>query len=165
VLHIDVEVADHHDAAVGPDALLAARELAGLHVALHDVDAVLLIEGNAGHLVEADDVVLADQAALAVRHVHEHARDGGLAAGEQVRVGRDLLEKVALAGAARAELDQVVVALHERDHAQQDRVLGAAASVARAPGRCCAGGSPSTRVVVSLAAASGDLVENVALES
>ena len=54
-----------HDAAVGADALLAAAELAGLHVALHDVDAVLLVEGDAGDLVEADHVVLADQAALA----------------------------------------------------------------------------------------------------
>ena len=44
---------------------LPAAELAGLHVALHDVDAVLLVEGDAGDLVEADDVVLADQPALA----------------------------------------------------------------------------------------------------
>ena len=62
--NIDVEVADHHDRAIGPDALLAAAELPGLHVALHDVDAVLLVEGDAGDLVEADDVVLADQPAL-----------------------------------------------------------------------------------------------------
>ena len=61
VLDIDVEVADHDDAAVGADALRPRLELAGLHVALHDVDAVLLIEGDAGDLVEADDVVLADQ--------------------------------------------------------------------------------------------------------
>ena len=59
VLDVDVEVADHDDAAVGADALRAAAELARLHVALHDVDAVLLVEGDAGDLVEADDVVLA----------------------------------------------------------------------------------------------------------
>ena len=114
VLDVDVEVADHDDAAVGADALLAAAELAGLHVALHDVDAVLLVEGDAGDLVEADHVVLADQPALAGRVVHEHAGDGRLAAGDEVGVGRDLLEQVALAGAARPELDHVVVALDER---------------------------------------------------
>ena len=47
MLDIHVEVADQHDGAVGADALLAARELARLHVALHDVDAVLLVEGHA----------------------------------------------------------------------------------------------------------------------
>jgi hypothetical protein len=107
VLHVDVEVADQHDGAVGADALLAAGELAALHVALHDVDAVLLVEGHARHLVEADHVVLADQAALAVGVVDEHARHGRLAAGDQVRVGRHLLEQVRLAGAARAQLDQL----------------------------------------------------------
>ena len=104
---------------------LPAAELAGLHVALHDVHAVLLVEGDAGDFVEADDVVLADQAALAVGIVDEHARDRRLAAGDQVGVGRDLLEQVALAGASRAKLDHVVVALDERDHAEQHHVAGA----------------------------------------
>ena len=90
----------------GPDAFLAPAELAGLHVALHDVDAVLLVEGDAGDLVEADHIVLADQSALAVGIVDEHAGDGRLAAGDQMGIGRDLLEEVALAGAARAKLDQ-----------------------------------------------------------
>ena len=121
LLDIDVEVADHDDAAVGADVLLAAAELARRHVALHDVDAVLLVEGDAGHLVEADDVVLADQAALAGRVVHEHLGDRRLAAGNQVRVGRDLLEQMALAGAAWPEFDEVVVPLDERHHAQQRR--------------------------------------------
>ena len=64
LLDVHVEVADHDEAAVGADVLLAAAELAGRHVALHDVDAVLLIERDARYLVEADHVVLADQAAL-----------------------------------------------------------------------------------------------------
>ena len=109
--------------AVCPDGLTAAGELAGLHVALHDVDAVLLVEGDAGDLVEADDVVLGDEAALPGRVVDEHAGDGRLAAGDEVGVRRDLLEQVRLAGAARAELDHVEVALDERHHAQQQDVL------------------------------------------
>ena len=90
-----------------------------LHVALHDVDAVLLVEGHARHLVEAHDVVLANEAALSVRHVDEHPRDRRLAARDEMRVGRDLLKQVALAGAARPQFHHVVVALDERDHAQQ----------------------------------------------
>ena len=62
LLNIDIEVADHDDAAVSADLILAAAELARRHVALHDVHAVLLIEGDARHLVEAHDVVLADKA-------------------------------------------------------------------------------------------------------
>ena len=118
-LHLDIEIAHHHDAAVGPNALLAAGELTGLHVALQDVDAVLLVEGHARHLVEAHNVVLADQSALPVGVVHEHLGHGGLAAGNQVGVGRDLLEQVALAGPPRAELHHVVVALNERHHPSQ----------------------------------------------
>ena len=90
----------------------------GLHVALHDVHAVLLVEGNAGNFVEAHHVVLADQPALAVGVVHEHPGDGRLAAGDQMGVGGNLLEEMALAGAARAKLDHVVVVLDERHHAQ-----------------------------------------------
>ena len=37
-------------------------------------------------------------------------------------VGGDLLEKVALAGAARAKLDHVVVVLDERHHPQDQNV-------------------------------------------
>ena len=61
LLDVHVEVADHHDATLGANVLLAATELARGHVALHDVHAVLLIEGDAGDLVEADHVVLANR--------------------------------------------------------------------------------------------------------
>ena len=54
VLHIDLEIAHQDDGSIGPDALLATRELAALHVALHDVDAVLLIERDARDLIETD---------------------------------------------------------------------------------------------------------------
>ena len=65
----------------------AARKLSRLHVSFHDVDAVLLIEGNSRYLIKADDIVLADKAALPVGHVDEHACDRGLAAGNKVGVG------------------------------------------------------------------------------
>jgi hypothetical protein len=89
------------------------------------MDAVLLVEGDSGHLVEADDVVLADQPALPGRHVHEHLGDRRLAARQQVRVGRDLLVDVALPGAARPQLHQVVVPLHEGHHPEQHDPLRA----------------------------------------
>ena len=123
LLDIHIEVADHDEAAVSADLVLAAAELAGRHVALHDVHAVLLIEGDAGHLVEAHDVVLADKAALASGVVDEHLGDGRLAARNKVRVGGDLLKQVALAGSSRPELHQVVVPLDERNHAQQCHAL------------------------------------------
>jgi len=122
VLDVDLEVADEDEAAVAADVLLAAAELARLHVALHDLDAVLLVERDATDLVEADDVVEADEAALAGGVVDEHLRHRHLAPGDKVRVGRDLLVEVRLAGAARAELDGVVVAHDERHHAQHEHV-------------------------------------------
>ena len=62
VLYIDVEIAYHHDAAIGANALFASTELTGLHVALRDVHAIVLVEGDARHLIKADHVVLANQA-------------------------------------------------------------------------------------------------------
>ena len=124
---VDTNVLLYATSTAADNALPAARELPRLHVSFHDVNAVLLIEGNPRDLIEADDVVLADKAALAVGHVDEHARDRGLAAGNEVGVGRDLLEEMALTGAARTELDEVVVPLHERNHAQRGGILGAGA--------------------------------------
>ena len=46
--------------AIGTDAFLATAEFAGLHVSLHDVYAIFLIEGDTRHLIEANYIVLAD---------------------------------------------------------------------------------------------------------
>jgi hypothetical protein len=51
VLHVNLEIAYHHHAAIGADAFLSPAEFAGLHVALHNVDTVLLGEGNAGNFI------------------------------------------------------------------------------------------------------------------
>ena len=99
--------------------IFAAAELAGGHIALHDVHAVLRVERHAGNFIEADHVILADQSPLAARHVHKHARNRRLAAGDQMRVGRDLLEKVALARAAGTKFYQIVVPFDERNHPQE----------------------------------------------
>src|SRR4051812_34654160 len=79
VHHVYLEVPHQHDAAAGPDALAAAAELARLHVAFHDVDAVLLVERDSRDLVEADDVILGDEPALAGGIVDEHPRHRGFA--------------------------------------------------------------------------------------
>ena len=124
VLNVDVKVAYQDDAAIRADTFLATTELARLHVALHDVHAVLLVEGDAGHLVKADHVVLTDQTSAALGGVlNEHLCHRRLATGNQVGIGRDLLEQMALAGATRAEFDKVVVALHKRNHAQEQRIF------------------------------------------
>jgi len=56
--------------------------MAGGHVAFHDIDSVLLIEGDAGDLVKTDDIVLADETTLSRGVVHEHLGDRRLAAGD-----------------------------------------------------------------------------------
>ena len=123
LLDVDVEVTDHDDSALGTDRLAAAAELPGLHVALEDVHAFLLVERDPGDLVEADHVVLGDEAAAPAGHVDEHVGDRRLAAGDEVRVRRYLLEEVRLARASGPELDGVVVPHDEGDHPQQEDVL------------------------------------------
>ena len=124
LLHRHVEVADQDQRPLRADALLAAAELARCHVPLHDVHAVLLVEGDAGDLVEAHHIVLADQPALPVRHVDEHFRDRGLAARKQVRVRGELLVHMTLARSAGTEFDDVVVALDEWNQSEQRNPLG-----------------------------------------
>lgn len=92
VLDVDVEIPEQDDAALGPYAIPAAGKFARLHEPLHDVDPVFLIEGDARHFVEADHVILANQPALAGRHVDEHSGDRRLSTRDQMRVGRNLLE-------------------------------------------------------------------------
>src|SRR5690606_22531542 len=95
---------------------------------LHDVDerpvgALLL----ARELVEGDDVPVADEPDAAVGIVDEQLGDGDLTTGDQHPVGRELREDMRLTGALRAELDEVVVALNERNQAYQLDELGSAA--------------------------------------
>ena len=62
---------------------------------------------------------------MAAGIIDEHARDRGLATGNQVGVRRNLLEQMALAGSSRTEFNHVVVSLHKRNHAEQHHVLSA----------------------------------------
>ena len=108
-----VDVADEGQAGVG-DHLDAAREAAVGHVVLHDLDGVGVLDLDPADLVEGDRVPEADQADLAAGVVVEQGRLGGLAAADQRGVGRELAEEVGLAGAARAQLDEVEVGLDQR---------------------------------------------------
>src|SRR6266446_6564356 len=85
---IYVEIANHDDATLSADVFFAAAELARGHIAFHDVDAVLLVEGDAGDFVKTYDIILADQTALATGVIYEHLRHGRLAARDQVPAGR-----------------------------------------------------------------------------
>ena len=92
LLDVDVQVPHHDDTALGADTLFATAKLARSHVAFHDVDAVLLIEGDPGNFIEADDIILADQAALPGRVVHEHLRNCRLTSRNQMGIRRYLLK-------------------------------------------------------------------------
>ena len=116
MLDVYIEVTHHHDATVGADGLLPPAELACLHVPLHNVHAVLLVERDPRHLIETDDVILTNQASFATGVVDEHLCHRRLPTGNEVRVRRDLLVQMALACPPRAQLDHVVVPFDERHH-------------------------------------------------
>src|SRR5690606_40178579 len=67
-----IKVPDKHHGAIGTDAFLATAELTGLHVALHDVNPLLGVEGDPAYLIKTDHIVLTHQAALSGIVVHEH---------------------------------------------------------------------------------------------
>src|SRR5438876_10512515 len=72
VFNINFEVPHHNYTATRPNALSASTELTGLHIAFHDVDPILLVEGYSGYLIEAHHIVLADQAPLSIAVVDKH---------------------------------------------------------------------------------------------
>ena len=128
VVHRVVDVALEHHGGVGGEALAAAVVGAVGHVALHDLDGVLVLEVHSRDLVEGDAVPVAYQAravhrgglGLACAEASKEARGRGLAAADQCGVGADLGVDVALARAAGTELAQVVVSLGQGHHALEE---------------------------------------------
>ena len=121
--HGVVDIALEHHGSLGVERLGAASECAVGHVALHDLDGVLVAEVHASDLVEGDAVPVphqADALSCTRRVVGEELCRGGLPAGEQVGVGRDLGVDVRLARSARPQFAQVVVELHKRHHAREE---------------------------------------------
>ena len=74
-----IGVAEHRDAGVAGDGLLAALEGAGLAVGLHRRDDLLRHLLKVGDLVETDDIPDLDHALLAAAHVSEQVGDRGRA--------------------------------------------------------------------------------------
>jgi hypothetical protein len=124
VFNINFKISYQNNASVSPYTFLATAELAGLHVAFHNVDPVPLIKRDAGDLIKAYHVILANQAALTSCIIDKHASNCCLTSRNQVGVGRDLLEKVTFAGTARAKFNQIVITLYERQHAKEQCVPG-----------------------------------------
>ena len=61
------------------------------HVVLHDLNAVLILKGNAGNLIKCYTVPQADKSNGLSGHVVEQIGDGGLSARNKDAVGGDLL--------------------------------------------------------------------------
>jgi len=83
-----------------------------------------LIKGDSRDLIETDYIIKADQATLACRIIDKHLGNGRFAARDQMSIGGYLLEKVALSCAAGPQFHEIIVSLHERYHAQQERIFG-----------------------------------------
>ena len=114
-----VDVADEDHRSVSVDRLSPPGKRPRSHVILHDLDTVMILEGDARHLVERHGIPKPHQAHLLGSHVVEQIGDRGLTPGHQNAVRADLLVYVALAGSSRTQLAEVVVVFHQRNHAGQ----------------------------------------------
>ena len=130
-VHGLVDIADEDHAGRGLDRVLAPGEGARGHEVLHDLHAVLVLEGDAGHLVEGHQIPEADQSHRPAGHVVKEIGHRGLAAGDQDAVRADLLVDVALAGAAGSQFAGVVVVLDEGHHARQQMPFHALVQIGR----------------------------------
>src|SRR5271154_3398935 len=104
LVNVNIKISHHYNAPIRPNVLFASAELPGSHVTLHDIYAVFLVKRDTSDLIEADHVVLANESSLAGGIVNDHFCDRRFAARDQMSIRRDLLEKMALAGATRPNL-------------------------------------------------------------
>src|SRR6266446_7350540 len=123
VFYVNFEVSNHNDTATGSNAFSPPAELTRLHVAFHDIDPIPLVEGYAGYLVEADNIVPTYQASLTGTVVDEHAGNGGFTSRDKMRVRGNLLKKMRLTCTTRTKLNHIVVALDEWNHPQEKDIL------------------------------------------
>src|SRR6266487_128948 len=123
VFYINFEVSNHHDAATRSNTLSSPAELTGFHIAFHNVDPILLIEGNSRYFIKAYDIILANQASLSITVVDKHTGNGCFSSRHKMGIRRNLLEKMRFTGTARSKLNHIVVALNEWNHPQQKDVL------------------------------------------
>src|SRR5260370_41738581 len=119
VFYVKFKVSNHNDTTTGSNTFSPSAEFTRLHVAFHDIDPILLIEGYAGYLVETDNIVLTNQASLTGTIVDEHASNGGFTSGDKMGIRGNLLKKMRLTCTTRTKLNHIVVALDEWNHPQQ----------------------------------------------
>src|SRR2546423_14489609 len=123
VFYINFEVSNHHDTATRSNTLSSSAELTGFHIAFHDVDPILLIEGYSGYFIKAYNIILANQASLSIAVVDKHTGNGCFSSRHKMRIGRNLLEKMRFTSTTRAKLNHIVVAFNKWNHPQQKNVL------------------------------------------
>ena len=73
-----VDVANEHHRRRGVEGAAAAHEGSGRHVVLHDLNAVVILEVDAGHLIEGHHVPQAHQADLSARQVVKEVSHRGV---------------------------------------------------------------------------------------
>jgi hypothetical protein len=98
---LDSQIAHKNHRGVGDHLRNAPAEAAIGHIVLHNLDGVGIDHLHAGHLVEGDQVPIADQPYLAPSVVVEKGDRADLAARDEDVVGQHLTKGGGLAGAAR----------------------------------------------------------------
>ena len=87
------------------------------------MDAIFVLELDASNLIKGHAVPKANQTYGFATHVIKEIGDGGLSAGDQNTVGRDLFVEVGFAGASWPQLAEVEVVLHKRQHTDDEQPL------------------------------------------
>lgn len=115
-IHALIDVADKDHRSGRGFFFFAAGKGTGSHIVLHDLDAVFVLEVDAGNLVECYAVPQPHQANGFSAHVVEQVRNGGLTAGNKDAVRGDFFVNMRFAGASWPELTEVEVVLDKRQH-------------------------------------------------
>src|SRR6266851_755735 len=123
MFYVNFKVSNHNDTAAGSDAFSPSAELTRLHVAFHDIDPILLVEGYAGYLVEANNIVLTHQTSLTGTVVDKHAGDGCFTSRDKMGIRRNLLKKMGFTRTTRTKLNHIVVAFNKWNHAHEKNIL------------------------------------------
>ena len=114
-----IDVADKDHTGRRRYRIATSCERSGCHVVLHDLDAILVLEGNTCNFVKSDQIPHPHKPDLAAAHVVEQVCNGCLTARNQNAVRAAFFVDMAFAGAARPQFTDIVVVLDEGDHSCQ----------------------------------------------
>ena len=119
IIHALVYVPDKYHRSIRLNSILTSRKGSGCHVVLHDLNAVFILEVDAGHLIKSHYVPQSYKADLSPPHVVKQICNCGLSTGNQNGIRRQLLIDMRFTGSSRSQLANINIVFYQRNQSSK----------------------------------------------